>query len=212
MLYQIFRVETKSIINCSSHHKLVGRLNSTVWAVWWREDWADGHHVGPVKPGFRKPVLMWASNKEPFRSHLSPVLGNLRIYLEEPGLCLLWSWLGLRVPVLLESSIIRGLNHLPFGLTAGILDKHQSYWWIWTSLWFVAPCRDGQNFRKTEQENKLQKPFAFSSPPAQTLFPFWIFHAPEKHGLPSFLCHSMTGGSTTPRDTVTHTVRVAWHG
>lgn len=30
-------------------------------------------------------------------------------------------------PLLLESSIIRGLGHLTFGLTAGILDKHQSY-------------------------------------------------------------------------------------
>lgn len=27
----------------------------------------------------------------------------------------------------LESSIIRGLSHLTFGLTEGILDKHQSY-------------------------------------------------------------------------------------
>lgn len=30
-------------------------------------------------------------------------------------------------PWILESSIIRGLNHLSFGLTAGILDKHRSH-------------------------------------------------------------------------------------
>lgn len=34
---------------------------------------------------------------------------------------------GLEYLLLLESSIIKGLNHLTFGLTTGILDKHQSY-------------------------------------------------------------------------------------
>lgn len=95
MLYKTLRVETKSIY-CNSHHKLVGRLNCMAWVVWWREDWADGLRMEPVKPGFRKPVPTWASNKEPFRSHLFPVLGNHRIYLEEPGLHLLWSWLGVQ--------------------------------------------------------------------------------------------------------------------
>ena len=95
MLHQTLRVETKSI-HYNSHHKLVGRLNGMAWVVWWRGDWADGHRMKPVKPGFRKPVPTWASSKEPFRSHLFPVLGNRRIYLEEPGLHLLWSWLGVQ--------------------------------------------------------------------------------------------------------------------
>ena len=139
MLHQTLRVVTKSI-NCNSQCKMVGNLNSMAWVLWWTEDWAaDGHHMGPVKPGFRKPVPTWASNKEPFRYQLLPMLGNHRIYLEEPGLHLLWSWLGAQS----ESSIIRGLNLLTFGLAAGVLDKHQSYWWVRMSAWFVAPRTDG---------------------------------------------------------------------
>lgn len=44
--------------------------------------------------------------------------------------------------LILEPFIIRGLNHLTFGLTAGILDKHQSYRRVRMTLWFAVQCKD----------------------------------------------------------------------
>lgn len=57
-------------------------------------------------------------------------------------------------PLLLESSIIRGLGHLTFGLTAGILDKHQSCGWIWMSprLWLHVE-RDGTSEKQDKKIN-----------------------------------------------------------
>lgn len=57
-------------------------------------------------------------------------------------------------PLLLESSIIRGLGHLTFGLTAGIPDKHQSCGGIQMSprLWLHVE-RDGTSEKQDRKIN-----------------------------------------------------------
>lgn len=65
--------------------------------------------------------------------------------------------------LLLESSVIRGLDCLALGLTAGILHQHLSSWWVWMSVCFQLRGEVDTTVEK-EQAKQLHKPFNFSLP------------------------------------------------